>query len=70
MMEQLISSDQLSEQLGISKRTLKRWLVELDLPHYKIGRTVKFKPSEILAWLEQFRKGQNLLIGDETYEEA
>jgi excisionase family DNA binding protein len=47
--------------LGISRGTLEVWLStkRYGVPHYKIGRNVLFKRSELVAWLESRRRGGN-----------
>ena len=39
--------------LGVSKSTVYDMAKYGDLPHYRIGRSVKVRVSEITAWLEQ-----------------
>jgi excisionase family DNA binding protein len=48
-----------AQVLGISRGTLEVWLStrRYSVPHYKIGRNVLFKRSELLAWLESRRRG-------------
>jgi excisionase family DNA binding protein len=45
--------------LGISRGTLEVWLStkRYGVPHYKIGRNVLFKRSELVGWLESRRRG-------------
>ena len=40
-----------SEYLAISEATLQRWLSERELPVHRVGRTLRFKLSEIDAWV-------------------
>jgi excisionase family DNA binding protein len=40
-----------SEYLAISEATLQRWLSERNLPVHRVGRTLRFKLSEIDAWV-------------------
>ena len=54
---------------SLSTRTLEGRLGEI--PHFRVGRKVLFKKSELDSWLEQFREGgaQNLdRIADEAIE--
>jgi len=54
---------------GLSIRTLEGRLDEI--PHYRVGRKLLFKKSELDRWLETFREGnsQNLnRIADEAIE--
>ena len=48
----LLSLAETSEMFGIPKATLYKWTHRKEVPHYKLGRTVKFNADEFLAWLE------------------
>lgn len=37
-------------QYGVSERTVRRWLKMTDIPHRRIGATVRFNLSEVDAW--------------------
>ena len=55
--------------ISLSTRTLEERLREI--PHFRVGRKVLFKKSELDRWIEQFREGgaQNLdRIADEAIE--
>lgn len=52
-MEKLLSIDQLSELLQVSRRTLYDWTHTGFIPHYKFPKGVRFKISEIERWLEK-----------------
>jgi excisionase family DNA binding protein len=47
---------ELSRYLGIKSSTLYAMVGEKKIPHYKIGRLVRFKRSEIELWMEGNRK--------------
>ena len=54
---------------SLSTRNLEARLSEI--PHYRVGKKILFKKSELDHWMEQFREGgtQNLdRIVDETLE--
>jgi excisionase family DNA binding protein len=48
---QLLTIDQLAERLGITVRHVRRLVVEKRVPYLKVGRLVRFDPSEIAKWL-------------------
>lgn len=48
----LISPDELADALGISVRGVYR-LVDEDIPHYRIGRQLRFDKEAVLLALEQ-----------------
>jgi excisionase family DNA binding protein len=40
----------------ISKSTIYEWVHEEYIPHIKVGGCVRFRPSEVQAWLQQHAK--------------
>jgi excisionase family DNA binding protein len=48
---QLLTIDQLAERLGITVRHVRRLVAERRVPYLKVGRLVRFDPSEIAKWL-------------------
>jgi excisionase family DNA binding protein len=46
------SKKEVADLLKISQSTLSRLLSAGDLPHYKIGRSVRFSDSQIASFLE------------------
>jgi excisionase family DNA binding protein len=51
-----LSIQDLSGYLGIKTSTLYAMVGEKKVPHYKIGRLVRFRRSEIELWMEGNRK--------------
>ncbi|MDX9823280.1 MAG: helix-turn-helix domain-containing protein [Syntrophales bacterium] len=54
--ENLLTIEELSEYLNIKRKTLYSKLESGEIPHYKIGRLVRFRMGEVDAWLERSRK--------------
>ena len=50
-MEKLLTVEQLSEILQVSRRTIYDWTHTGFIPHYKFPRGVRFKWAEIDQWL-------------------
>ena len=48
----LLSIVQLSQQLGISVKTLYGWVYLRQIPYVKMGRLVKFDARDIEKWIE------------------
>jgi len=48
--------NEVSQYLGIKTSTLYAMVGEKKIPHYKVGRLVRFKRSEIDLWMERNRK--------------
>ena len=47
-----LTIQELSQYLGIKTSTLYAMVGEKKIPHYKVGRLVRFKRSEIDLWME------------------
>jgi excisionase family DNA binding protein len=52
---QLLTIDQLAEQLGTSTRHVRRLVAERRVPYLKVGKFVRFDPAEIAVWLDRSR---------------
>lgn len=50
-MESLLDIKQTAERLGIKPITLRTWITKRLLPYHKIGKLIKFVPSEIDEWI-------------------
>ena len=42
---------------SVSRNTLKKWLHDFNMPHYRIGRCIRVRKSEFDNWVSQFRQG-------------
>ena len=45
------TSAEVQEYLAISDNTMQRWITERGMPVHRVGRTLRFKFSEIDAWV-------------------
>jgi excisionase family DNA binding protein len=51
-MEKLLSIDELSEILGVTKATIYSWTYRNKIPHIKLSkRLLKFRRNDIEAWI-------------------
>ena len=58
-MEKLLSPSELAEYLGVSRGTVYSWLSRgIDIPHVKIGGTVRFREKAVLDWLIEKEKAE------------
>ncbi len=57
MNDQLLTAAKLADYLGFSASTILDMWERGDLPGFKIGRAVRFRPAEVEAWLEGCRRG-------------
>ncbi len=51
-MKEFLAIDDLSQYLGIKKSSLYSMVEKREIPFYKIGRLVRFKKTDIDAWVE------------------
>ena len=57
-MKEFYSTKELSEKLGIKEVTIRKWVFDKKIPHYKIGGgkgILLFKILEIEEWLNHQR---------------
>jgi len=52
MLEQVLSFKDARKLLGMSEPWLRKQISAKKIPHYKIGRCVKFKASELEEYLK------------------
>jgi excisionase family DNA binding protein len=55
VIEPLVTAAELAEILGFSAATIVDWAERDELPCFKIGGRLRFRESEVEAWLEQRR---------------
>jgi excisionase family DNA binding protein len=60
MSDRLLRAWEVAELLDLSPSTVLDWFEAGKLPGFKIGRAVRFRENEILAWLEARRRGPAL----------
>jgi excisionase family DNA binding protein len=51
-MDDLISIREASAMLGLSRSTLRDWVWRKKIAHVRVGRAVRFKPSDVQALIE------------------
>ena len=51
--DQLLDSEALAHRLNITERFVKRLVAERRIPFLKVGRSVRFDPIDVDAWVEQ-----------------
>jgi excisionase family DNA binding protein len=49
----LLTYAELSAATGIAKGTLQNLVSRKEIPHVKLGHSVRFQPNEIAAWLKE-----------------
>jgi len=58
MTKEFLDIHDLSECLNIKRSTLYTKVESGEIPHYKVGRLIRFKKSDLDAWMESHRKEQ------------
>ena len=48
----LLDAKQLAELIGVKVPTVRRWCSYGDIPTVPVGRLVRFKPADVLLWIE------------------
>lgn len=51
--EQWVDIDDVSIHLKVNKETIRRWIKERDFPSHRAGNLLRFKLSEVDAWVCQ-----------------
>jgi excisionase family DNA binding protein len=60
VIEPLLTARQLAGVLGVSPATVLDWFEDGRLPGFRLSsRAVRFRESEVVAWLEERRATQN-----------
>ena len=54
-MREFLTIDEVSEYLGIKKSSLYAKVERKEIPHYKVGRLLRFKKSDIDPWMEKLK---------------
>jgi excisionase family DNA binding protein len=57
MAESLLTARQVGDLLGFSAATIVDWAEAGRIPVFKVGGRLRFRESEVLAWLEAKRAG-------------
>jgi excisionase family DNA binding protein len=53
--ERLLTARELADLLGFAPATIQDWFEAGMLPGFRIGGRLRFRPSEVEAWLEERR---------------
>src|SRR5438132_13317218 len=68
-MSKLLTMDEASEYLGISKLTLYGWVSARKLGFVKIGRLVKFKQEDLDQWIDRHTVKARRLPSENSLED-
>ena len=59
MMEKIYTVPEIADYLKMSKSKLYHLVQRNEIPHFKIGRNVRVKQSDLVLWLEKKRGDAN-----------
>ncbi len=52
----LLTIEQLADHLGVTERHVRRLVAERRIPFLKVGRFVRFDPTDVNRWLDRTRR--------------
>jgi excisionase family DNA binding protein len=52
----LISVAEAAQHLGVSSKTVRRWIEQGELPHHRLGRQIRIAESDLIVFLHQCRQ--------------
>ena len=55
-MDRFLTPKQLSELLQVDQSTVYLWTHTEFIPHYKLGRSVRFLEADVQGWLQKRRR--------------
>ena len=56
--EALCTAQEIAAYLSCSISTVRRLAADGKIPHYRLGKIVRFRRSEVDAWLAYYREGE------------
>lgn len=65
-----LNTAETARRLGVTPRTLYRFIDEGQLPAYRFGRVIRLKESEVEQFIENCRIAPGTLDTDSRYNEA
>lgn len=55
-MDRLLTPQEVADLLQVRKSTIYQWTHIGYIPHFKLGRFVRFRDCDVLKWLESKRR--------------
>ncbi len=56
MTKEFLNIDDLSDLLGVKKSTLYSLVEKGEIPHYRVGRLIRFERNDVDVWIEGHRR--------------
>jgi excisionase family DNA binding protein len=51
----LLAVRQTADCLGVSTKTVRRWIASGELPHHRIGRSIRITETDLIAFIKLHR---------------
>ena len=67
-METYMSIEELAKYLSVAEKTIRKWVLNEDIPYRKIHKVIRFRLSEVERWIES--GGKLPLVNEEAGEGA
>jgi excisionase family DNA binding protein len=64
-LETYLSIEGLAKYLGIAEKTVRKWVLNHDIPYHKIMKIIRFRVFEIEQWIETSGKNPQGNDGEE-----
>jgi len=52
-METYLTIEELADYLRLAEQTIRRWVLNHEIPYHKIKRVIRFRISEIEKWIDE-----------------
>jgi len=49
----LLNATEVATMVGVKVPTVRKWCLSSDIPRLNLGRLVRFKLADVLAWIDQ-----------------
>ena len=56
--EGLLTSGEVAKYLRCSVSTVRRLVMRGQIPHFRVGKLVRFRRGDVDAWLNRYREGE------------
>ena len=68
VVETYLSIEELAKYLSVAEKTIRKWVLNENIPYRKIQKVIRFRLSEVERWIES--GGKLPLLNDEAGEGA
>ena len=52
-METYLTIEELADYLKLAEQTIRRWVLNSEIPYHKIKKVIRFRVSEIEKWIDE-----------------